>query len=383
MTTISVYCFLAPFSMIIRTIKIEGFRNIEREIIEFDPRYNLIFGKNASGKTSILESIYYCAFCRSFRSRDADLIHYDREFCRVEAIFEDEGRHHKIEYAISKIKGKWYKINSKAVKNYSDIISNINIVMFCPDDLRIVKDGPVVRRSFLNKEISNLSRLYYTDLSEYNKLLKQRNALLKRRSLHDEFEAWDEKFIEKSIDIIKKRKWYLDLLNGISGNIHSEISEGQEKLELRYKNILLTGDVYTENLREIDVERLKIKMKRALEKNFEIDKKRGFTSIGPHTDDFDILINGKLSKVYSSQGQQRTAALSIKLAEVDLIKKETGKDPIVLLDDILSELDLKRQAQLKKAFQKTQVLITNAYELGEGNKIEVYNGKVVKDQNRE
>lgn len=378
MMNTSVYCSLAPFDMIIKTVKIDGFRNIDREIIEFDPRYNLIYGKNASGKTSILESIYYCAFCRSFRSRDADLIHYDRDFCRVEAIFEDEGNYHKIEYAISKIKGKWYKINSKAVKSYSDIISNINIVMFCPDDLRIVKDGPIVRRSFLNKEISNLSRLYYMDLSEYNKLLKQRNALLKRQRPFDEFEVWDEKFIEKSVDIIKKRKWYLDLLNGISGNIHSEISDGQEKMELRYKNFLLTGEVYTEDQKEIDAERLKIKMKRTLERNFEIDKKRGFTSVGPHTDDFDILINEKLSKVYSSQGQQRTAALSIKLAEVDLIKKETGNDPIVLLDDILSELDLKRQAQLKKAFQKTQVLITNAYELGDGYKIEVHNGKVVK-----
>lgn len=365
--------------MIIRSIRIEGFRNIEREIIEFDRHYNLIFGKNASGKTSVLESIYYCAFCKSFRSKDADLINYNREFCRVEANFEDENRY-KVEYAISRLKGKWYKLNSKAAKNYSDIISNINLVMFSPDDLRIVKDGPIVRRNFLNKEISNLSRLYYSDLLEYNKILKQRNTLLKKYRSPDEFEIWDEQLIEKSIDIIKKRKWYLALLHSISSKIHFEISEGQERLELKYRNSLYRSPSDGEHEEEFDEEELRVRIKKALEKNFEMDQKRGFTSVGPHTDDVDILINGKLSKIFSSQGQQRTAALSIKLAEVDLIKKETEKYPIVLLDDILSELDLKRQEQLKKVFHKTQVLITNAYELGEGHKIEMYSGKIVRDK---
>lgn len=366
---------LHHLSMIIRSIKIEGFRNIEREIIEFDRNYNLIYGKNASGKTSILESIYYCAFCKSFRSRDIDLVHYHRDFCRVEAVFEDENRYHKVEYAISKIKGKWFKINSKVARNYTDVISNIGIVMFSPDDLRIVKDGPAIRRNFLNKEISNLSKLYYSDLLEYNKILRQRNALLKNNRPFIDFEIWNEQLIEKSTDIIKKRMWYLDLLNQLSRDIHFEISEGQENLELKYKNHFINSEDGG-----WDEVAMKSKIQRALEKNFEIDKKRGFTSIGPHTDDIDILINGRLSKVFASQGQQRTAALSVKLAEVDLIKKETGKYPIVLLDDILSELDLKRQEQLKKVFQKTQVIITNAYELGEGYKIEMNHGRIVKNR---
>lgn len=358
--------------MIIKSIKIEGFRNIEKETVTFDDRLNLIYGKNASGKTSILESIYFCAFGKSFRSKDTDLIHYNREFCRVEAYFEHNNRMQKIEYAISKMKGKWFKINSKAAKNLNDIVSNIHIVMFSPDDLRLIKDGPMVRRNFLNKELSNLSKTYYCDLSDYHKILKQRNALLKKRVKQTDLEIWDEQLAEKAVAIIKKRRWYLEILNEISKKIHYEISEENEILELKYKNALIDEKT------EIDTQGLKDKIKKALDRHYETDRIRGFTSVGPHMDDIEILINEKPSKIFSSQGQQRTAALSIKLAEIDLIKKEYGNYPIVLLDDILSELDLKRQEQIKSVFGKTQILISNAYDIGEGNKIEISDGKVVR-----
>lgn len=359
--------------MHIKSIKIEGFRNIEREFIEFDPKFNLIYGSNAAGKTSIVESIYFCAFGKSFRGKDLDLINHGRDFCRVEAVFSKHQQIQRVEYAISKYKGKWIKINAKNAKNLADVMTNIQIVVFSPDDLRIMKDGPAVRRLFLNKEISNISKLYYSNFVEYNRILKQRNAILKRGDSGLDLEIWDEKFSEMAAKLILKRLWFVKVLNDISRQIHEEISDGKEILELQYKSDVLSPLKNTPDERSTKESMIQI-----LRKNIEIDRRRGFTGAGPHADDIEVSINQKNAKIYGSQGQQRTAALSIKLAEVDLIKRETGESPIVLLDDIFSELDVKRQHKIQQVFEKSQVIVTNAEDFGKGNKIEVQNGTVIK-----
>ncbi len=362
--------------MKIKEISISGFRNIDRLRLEFKDLYNLIYGENASGKTSILEAIYYCAFGKSFRGRDLDLVKKGNEFCRVEAVFEKNSNIQKIEYAVSSEKGKWFKIDGKNVRTTAEIIQNINVVLFSPDDLSIVKDGPAVRRSFLNKEISGISKLYYSDLVKYSNIVKQRNALLKRRAGNIDIEIWNESMSESASGIVNKRLKFMKTLNEISQRIHFDISDGREKLEIRYKSSYLknTGN------EDIEREEIKIRILNSLVKNLEKDRIKGFCCTGPHADDFDILINGMNAKTHASQGQQRTAALSLKLAEVELVKYETGEFPVVLLDDILSELDFKRRSQLERIFEKAQIILTNTENTGNGNKIKVKEGNIERDE---
>ncbi len=364
--------------MTVTKATIQGFRNIEHQEVVFDPVSNVIYGENATGKTSILESVYYAAFGKSFRSKDLDLINYDQDFCRVELEFEKNGRELEIEYGISRLQGKFFKINKKKVKSRSEIMENINIVLFCPDDLRLVKDGPMKRRIFLNREISNISKLYYSDLLEYTKIVKQRNALLKRNASDLETEIWDEKFAKKAVDVTLKRYWYVDILKEISADIHKKISGEKEHLEIAYHSSIMN-----EQERFIEREKLEDAVKIRLGKKLNQDRKRGFTSIGPHTDDFSIFINGKEAKTFASQGQQRTAALSLKLAEVQLIKKETSHYPIVLLDDILSELDDRRKKELETVFEHAQIIMTDTNNVGRGLKICVEKGKIIKAERNE
>lgn len=360
--------------MRIKKIRISGFRNIADAALEFDEYYNLLHGENASGKTSIIEAVYVCAFGRSFRGRDAELVRNGSEFCRVEAFFEKAGIEKKVEYAISPARGKWFKIDGKNVRTTADIIENISVVLFCPDDLEIVKSGPAVRRTFLNKEISALNKLYYADHIKYGNVLKQRNALLKKRAGDIDIEVWNEALIESACGLVSRRLSFLRVLDEISRGIHLEISDGKEVLEISYRSAYLGNNGNA----DIPVSEVGRRLSQSLAKNLERDKFRGFSCVGPHTDDFEIKINGMSAKSFASQGQQRTAALSLKLAEVVLIKRETGHFPIVLLDDILSELDSKRQSQIEKVFEKAQTIVTNTEDVGGGNKVRVSNGKIIK-----
>ncbi len=364
--------------MKVKQLTIQGFRNIEKEDVLFDPVFTMIHGENASGKTSILEILYYTAFGKSFRSKDVDVINYEKDFCRVEAVFEKKDRELRIEYGISRTQGKFFKINGKRVRSRTDIMANVGIVLFCPDDLRLVKDGPMKRRVFLNREISNLSKLYYADLLDYTKIVKQRNALLKRNASNLEFDVWDEKLAEKAVTVTRKRYWYIDILKERSKELHKNISGGREELDIAYVSSIMTKEDCQLETAEIERQvREKIKSKMSL------DRKRGFTSIGPHTDDFNIFIDGKEAKLFASQGQQRTAALSIKLAEVGLIKKETGAYPIVLLDDILSELDDHRKKEVEHVFENAQIIMTDTQAMGDGLRLCVSKGKIIKKEKAE
>lgn len=358
--------------MQIQRLEIQGFRNIESERILFSDGLNVVVGDNAQGKTSLVESIFLCAFGKSFRAKDHELIHHNHEYCYVKGYFKKNGLEERIEYSISRTEGKRFQINGKRIVKMSDLMERVHVVLFSPDDLRLVKDGPANRRTFLNREISGISRVYFNDLVTYNQLLKHRNALLKTTSNPADYGIWNERVADVGCRILLKRLWFLNLLGKYSENLHKSISAGKEQLSLQYQSTFV--DL---NQNETALEKLKQMAVQRLESRLTQDIRKGFTSIGPHVDDFDIEINGLSAKAYASQGQQRTAALSLKLSEIELLKKETGEYPIVLLDDILSELDKNRQNQLMNAFGDAQVLLTTAENVEFGKILTVKNGKIV------
>lgn len=345
--------------MKINSIEIKNFRNISNETVNFDGKSNLILGGNAQGKTSVLEAIYLCAYGKSFRGNDEELIKFNENFAYINLSFTNGENEQKISISLSKkkegSKTKIIKINNNEIAKIADLISTINIVLFFPDDLKLIKNGPSVRRTFLNREISSISKLYLKTIMEYNKVLLHRNALLKEIKKNDNLEdvkenlrIWDRHLVQKAAPVIIKRREYLKKLSEIGELIHSSVTNNKEKFSIKYITIFNAKS---------EAE-LKEQIKYKIEKSSEIDIKNGYTCIGPHRDDFEILINERPVSVYGSQGQQRTAVLSLILSQVDLIKYETGNYPILLLDDIMSELDYNRQRQLLSTFEKTQVILT-------------------------
>lgn len=358
--------------MQIQRLEIQGFRNIESERISFSDGLNVVVGDNAQGKTSLVESIFLCAFGKSFRAKDLELIHHNHDYCYVKGFFIKNGWEERIEYSISRTEGKRFQVNGKRIEKMSELMERVHVVLFSPDDLRLVKDGPANRRTFLNREISGISRVYFNDLVNYNQLLKQRNALLKTTHNPTDYSIWNERLADVGCRILLKRMWFLNLLSKYSEELHEKISAGTELLSLKYQSSLVDLDQ-----KEIGLEELKTRAVQRLESRLQQDIRKGFTGIGPHVDDFEIEINGLSAKSFASQGQQRTAALSLKLSEIALLKKETGESPIVLLDDILSELDKTRQNHLMNAFGDAQVLLTTAENVEFGKILTVKNGKIV------
>lgn len=371
--------------MKIVSLKLEDFRNIEKEEILFDEDQNLIFGENASGKTSILEGIYICANGRSFRGKDVELVRHDRDFCRAIVEYEKEGSSGKVEITIKRGEGKWCRLNNKYIKKIAELLENIHVVLFSPDDLGIVKDSPAIRRSFLDREISSMNKAYYSDNLNFMQCLRHRNIMLKDiglygRKRHDELSVWDENYADKAATVIFKRLKFIESLGKISERLHQQISGGKETLSISYVSPIDEEIAEMRESSNLEVKTIKEAFKKKLETKIKIDLKRGFSTIGPHTDDLDIAINGKSAKSFGSQGQQRTAALSLKLAETELIEQKMGTSPVLLLDDILSELDGKRQLQLIQTFSKAQIIMTNAEDVdlfSSGKKIRISKGRQV------
>lgn len=332
--------------MYIKSIKLQNFRNYKDLSLDFDPSLNLILGENAQGKTNLIESLFIMGLGKSFRTnRDQDMIAFGEEFSKAASVICDDGRDTEIE-VIYKPEGKIIKTDGVKLSRSIDLLENVYIVVFSPDDLKIVKEGPENRRKFIDRELCQIKPLYYSDLGNYKKILKQRNFLLKSNNRDKNlFEVFDESLAEYGLRIIKERYKFTELLSEISKKIHYDISGGKEIPEISYES----------RIRE---DFTKEQYKEELEAGFEKDLARGFTGFGPHKDDLCIKVNGTDIRLFGSQGQQRTAALSLKLAEIDLIKAETGKDAVLLLDDVLSELDVSRQKYLINAMKKVQVFIT-------------------------
>jgi recF protein len=358
--------------MFIEKIELNNFRNYESLLLEFDKGTNIFYGNNAQGKTNILESVYVCGTTKSHKgSKDREIINFNRDESHIRMFVNKNDNNYQIDMHLKKNKSKGIAINSVPIKKASELFGIVNFVFFSPEDLNIIKNGPSERRRFLDLELCQLNKLYLIQLSDYNRILNQRNKLLKSKfspELIDTIGVWDEQLINYGSIIIAERTKFIAELNQIITDIHSNLTGQQEVIEIIYEPSVIVSNFAEQ-----------------LNKNRPKDIHRRQSLIGPHRDDFSILINGIDIRKYGSQGQQRTAALSLKLAEIYLVKKITRDTPILLLDDVLSELDSSRQNYLLQNIHDIQTLITctgldefinNRFKI---NKIyEVINGNVFK-----
>ena len=340
--------------MIIEGIKLINFRNYNNLSVLFNPNINIMIGRNAQGKTNLLEAIYICSTGRSFRtSRDREIIKFEKGEAYVGANLKVGELEKWTEIKLHREKSKRIKVNKIELKSYKELNTGLKVVVFSPEDLKLIKEGPNLRRSYLDSSISQLKPLYYYNLNRYYKILIQRNNLLKsiryKSNLPDLIEVFDIQMARFGSLIILERESYINRLLIEAKINHNVITKNMEILDIQYLRSIEDG----KSLIEIETCFLKI-LKESRKKDIET----GTTNKGPHRDDFAISINGKDSKTYASQGQQRSIVLTLKLSEVEMIKKDTGYNPILLLDDVYSELDEERRIHLTKLFSKMQTFIT-------------------------
>lgn len=338
--------------MYIKEIELKDFRNYESLNLKFNKKVNFVIGDNAQGKTNLLEALSISSLGKSFRTqKDSEMIKFGCDFFRVKVIAEKEDDEEEIcvEIALSQNE-KAVKINEKRAKKTTELLKNIYIVIFSPDDLRIVKDEPEKRRRFIDRELCQLRTSYFVNLSGYKKALKQRNFLLKESQPDKELIAvWNYELAKYGAAVMFQRKEFIEKINKISKVIHKDITNGKEILDITYEpNIKINGSQ----------EEQKIQFEKILADSFYNDIRNKTTGRGPHKDDIKLEIESTDIRHFGSQGQQRTAALSLKLAEIDLIKEETNEYPVLLLDDVMSELDKNRQHYMIKAFKNVQLFIS-------------------------
>lgn len=332
--------------MIIKSLRLEDYRNYNELYIDFDSGTNILYGDNAQGKTNILEAIYLSGTTKSHRgSKDRDVINFNKDEAHIRTIVNKHDIDYKIDMHLKKNKTKGIAINGIPIKKAAELFGILNIVFFSPEDLNIIKNGPSERRRFIDIELCQLDKVYLYNLTKYNKIINQRNKLLKdlqyNRSLLDTLSVWNLQLINYGTQIIKRRSVFIDQINDIIYSIHKKLSGDREELYLKYE-----PNVEIENF---DSE---------LERSIDRDIKFKTTHKGPHRDDLNFLIKDIDIRKYGSQGQQRTAALSLKLSEIELVKKIINDTPILLLDDVLSELDSNRQNYLLNSINDIQTLIT-------------------------
>ena len=305
-------------------------------------KVNVFFGNNAQGKTNVLEALYFCALGRSFRTfKENELIKFHENISKIVIEYEKNDRENKIEINFSKNSKKVIKLNDIKINRNSELVGNLNLVIFSPDDIIILKQAPALRRKFLDILISQLKPNYVHLLSEYNKVLDQRNAYLKTKKT-ETMEIWDEQLGTYAEKIYEYRKTYIEKLQEKMESIHPNLTAGKEKIIIHYKTSFTNKEEF--------IKKLKC--------NLQNDLWKGYTHEGIHRDDFEILINDKVLNLYGSQGQHRTAILSLKIAELDIVKEEIGENPILLLDDVTSELDVERVNSIFNIVKNYQVFIT-------------------------
>lgn len=332
--------------MIVESIKLNHFRNYDKLELKFDRGTNLFFGDNAQGKTNILESVYLCGTTRSHKgSKDREVIHFGEDESHICMRIRRGEIPYRIDMHLKKNKTKGIAINGVPVRKASELIGLGNFVFFSPEDLNIIKNGPSERRRFLDMELCQLDRIYLFHLTNYNKVLAQRNKLLKDYSFYPEsgsmLEIIDEQLVQYGSVIIRQREKFAKELNQILYEIHGKLSGKREELSLEYE-------------KDTEIDEFADKLK----KNREKDIRTRITNTGPHRDDLCFSVGGIDIRRYGSQGQQRTAALSLKLAEIEIVKRSVKDTPVLLLDDVLSELDSSRQRYLLESIHDIQTMIT-------------------------
>lgn len=336
--------------MYVERIYLSDFRNYKNAKIILKNGTNVIYGANAGGKTNILESICVMSTARSHRgAKEAEMIRFGENCGSIKVDFYSHGRNNRGEITFFSDKKKRIVINGVTASKTSELIGYLNTVIFCPEDLKLVKGSPGERRRMMDLGICQLRHKYFHSLSDYYKVLEQRNKLLKENPESEMLWVWDEKLAESGTDIVWYRYSYIERLKVKVSKILKEICG--EEVSLVY-NCGFEVEDFT------DKEKIKEVFNDQLKQNAEREKKFGMSLVGPHRDDIKILLNGAEAKMYASQGQQRTIALSIKMAEVELIKDDTGESPVLLLDDVLSELDESRRGYVLNNIENIQVVIT-------------------------
>lgn len=332
--------------MIVKKIELENFRNYKSLDLELDPNKNILYGNNAQGKTNILEAIYICSTTKSHRSnKDIELIKFDEREAHIKIFLDKKDKEHRIDVHLRKNKTKGIAVNGIPIKRASELFGIFNVIFFAPEDLNIIKNGPSERRRFMDLELCQLDKMYVHNLINYNKVLNQRNRLLKDISfnpkLEETLDVWDEQLVLYGKEIIKKREEFIKQISKIIKPIHEDLTNKEEAIKIDYQ-------------KNTEVKNFEKNLKR----NRSNDLKHKNTSVGPHRDDI-LFFNKDINiRTYGSQGQKRTIALSLKLAEIELVKKVINDTPVLLLDDVLSELDSDRQNHLLERLNDIQTIIT-------------------------
>ena len=349
--------------MIIESLELKNYRNYGELSLSFDPGTNLLYGDNAQGKTNILEALYFCASAKSHRgSKDREIIRFGEEEAHVKLILRKRDVPYRIDMHLKKNSAKGIAVNGMPIRRASELFGILNAVLFSPEDLNIIKNGPSDRRRFMDLELCQLNRSYVHALVSYNRALVQRNRLLKDISfqpeLRETLDLWDSQLVNYGSQLIRERRAFLARLNPVIGPIHAGLTGGKEEISV----------IYDGNTDEQE-------FGNSLMRARESDLRQKITSVGPHRDDIGFFVKrtdaeaslaavpsdrrGMDLRRYGSQGQQRTAALSLKLSEIGLMEQTTGESPVLLLDDVLSELDTDRQKQLLRTISRIQTVITS------------------------
>ena len=332
--------------MIIKSLELADFRNYETLDISFSTGTNILYGDNAQGKTNILEAIFISSTTKSHKgSKDRDIVNFNKEEAHIRTYIEKEDVEYKVDMHLRKSKSKGIAIDGQKIKKAADLLGLLNVVFFSPEDLNIIKNGPAERRRFIDMELCQIDNFYLYNLNHYNKIVNQRNKLLKdmymNPSLKETLTIWDSQLVSFGSKIIERRQAFVEQLNEIIYEIHKKLSGGKEELLIQYEPDVVNDD-----------------FEKKLKNNQEKDIKFKITSVGPHRDDLCFMVNDVDIRKFGSQGQQRTCALSLKLAEIELVKKVTKEKPVLLLDDVLSELDSNRQNYLLNSIGDIQTIIT-------------------------
>lgn len=332
--------------MIIKNLELADYRNYETLNLQFDRGTNILYGDNAQGKTNILEAIYVAATTKSHKgSKDSEIINFNKEEAHIRTYLEKDAVETRVDMHLRKSKSKGIAIDGQKIKKAADLLGLCNVVFFSPEDLNIIKNGPAERRRFVDMELCQLDSFYLYNLNHYNKIVNQRNKLLKdmymNPALRDTLSIWDSQLVSFGSKIIERRKIFTEQLNEIIFDIHKKLSGGKEEILVYYNP-------------EVSIEDFEAKLKINQERDIRLKQ----TATGPHRDDFSFVIGEVDVRRFGSQGQQRTAALSLKLSEIELVKKITKDSPVLLLDDVLSELDSSRQNYLLNSIGGIQTIIT-------------------------
>ena len=332
--------------MIIKSLELQDYRNYEYLELSFDKGTNILYGDNAQGKTNILEAIFLSATTKSHKgTKDKDIINFNKEEAHIRTYLEKEGIETRVDMHLRKNKSKGIAIDGQKLKKAADLLGLCNVVFFSPEDLSIIKDGPSERRRFVDMELCQLDSFYLYNLNNYNKIVNQRNVLLKdlffQPELRETLHIWDSQLVSFGSKIIERRKVFAEQLNDIIYDIHYKLSGGREEIKVIYEP-------------DVEIEGFEKSLRYSQDKDIKLKQ----TTVGPHRDDFSFYVGGIDIRKFGSQGQQRTAALSLKLSEIELVKRITKDTPILLLDDVLSELDNNRQNYLLNSIGDIQTIIT-------------------------